>query len=376
MTSFTVQPKQRVASIDILRGIIMVIMALDHTRDFFMPQQFDPTDLTKASTGLFLTRFITHFCAPIFVFLAGTGAYLSFSRGKTKSEAARFLVTRGLWLIVLELTIVTIGWSLRLDFNLVFVQVMWALGISMIVLAALIYLPVKAIAAFGLAMILGHNAFDGVEFSHVNTTADTLWRFLHVPGIVNIGDNLNVYVLYPLIPWIGVMALGYSFGVLFTKAPFARQKILIRIGGLAILLFIIIRSLNLYGDPQPWSKQEVWYRTVLSFINVQKYPPSLDYLLITLGVANLALAGLENSKTRIAKILIVFGQVPLFYYILHLYVLKLMSVIAYIIFKPAEAPGLPYTYLAWAIGIIVLYFPCRWYRNYKMTHKQWWLSYL
>ncbi|GAA4903140.1 DUF1624 domain-containing protein [Mucilaginibacter defluvii] len=383
MTDFVVQPKKRIDSIDIVRGLIMVIMALDHARDFFMPQQFDPTDLTKASTSLFLTRFITHFCAPTFVFLAGTGAFLSFSRGKTKGEAAKFLITRGLWLILLEFTIIRFGWALNIAFDFVFVQVIWALGVSMIVLAGLIYLPRGVIATFALIMIFGHNALDGIKIAQLPAPWGTMWGILHVQGIIQLTGYTKVFILYPLIPWIGVMALGYVFGTIFKLDAVKRRPLLVAIGLSSLALFVILRFLNVYGDPNQWTDQGVWHRTILSFINVQKYPPSLDYLLITLGVCNLLLAAFEYAENGFTKIIIVFGRVPMFYYILHLYLLRLMAFIAYLVVTStgsgAKAQGgapLYFVYLMWLLAIIILYFPCRWYMRYKMTHKQWWLSYL
>ncbi|MBE9585414.1 DUF1624 domain-containing protein [Mucilaginibacter sp. JRF] len=383
MTDFVVKPKKRIDSIDITRGLIMVIMALDHTRDFFMPQQFDPTDLTRASTSLFLTRFITHFCAPTFVFLAGTSAFLFFSNGKTKGEAAKFLITRGLWLVFLEFTVIRFGWALNLNFDFVFVQVIWALGISMIALAGLIYLPRAAIAAIGLIMIFGHNALDGIKTDQMPAPWGTVWSFLHVQTIVQLTSYTKVFILYPLIPWIGVMAVGYVFGGLFKLDSAKRKPLLITIGLSSLALFVVLRLVNIYGDPNQWTDQGVWYRTILSFINVQKYPPSLDYLLITLGACNLLLAAFENAENGFTRIMVLFGRVPMFYYILHLYLLRLMAFIAYLIVKtanngtpPKDGASLYFVYLMWALAIFILYFPCRWYMKYKMTHKQWWLSYL
>ncbi len=387
MTNFVVQPKKRIESIDIVRGLIMAIMALDHTRDFFMPQNFNPTDLTKASTALFLTRFVTHFCAPTFVFLAGTGAFLSFSRGKTKAEASRFLFTRGLWLILLELTIIQFGWAVNIDYHFIFVQVIWALGVSMVVLSGLIFLPRAVIAAFGLILIFGHNALDGIKPSSFAYPMNSIWTILHVQGIAKLGEHSQAFILYPLIPWIGVMALGYVFGGIFKMDAAKRQPILIGIGLSSWLLFIVLRYFNIYGDPDNWVDQGVWHRTVLSFVNVQKYPPSLDYLLITLGMCNLLLAAFEYASNWFTRIMLVFGRVPLFYYILHLYLLHLMGIITYLAVTghapSANTPGqaspsapLYVVYLIWLAAVTLLYFPCRWYMKYKMTHKQWWLSYL
>lgn len=380
-------PKKRIESIDMMRGIVMVIMALDHTRDFFTITNFNPTDLTKASTALFITRFITHYCAATFVFLAGTGAFLSLRRGKTKGEAARFLISRGIWLIILELTLVNWGfsmdhgnWRFQMDYSLVFLQVIWVIGICMIILAALIYLPVRVIAIIGLALILGHNAFDHISTKSFNTIETDIWDLFHVQSMINYaGGTRHIFVLYPIIPWAGVMAAGYSFGTLYKMEAARRKKILATIGTAAIALFIVIRSFNLYGDPNHWTSQGTWYRTVLSFINAQKYPPSLDYLLITLGPVMLILAYLEGVKNKVTDIFLVFGRVPLFYYLCHIYLLQLLS---YITFRISTAMhisygfSLPVVYGVWLLAVFILYFPSKWFMQYKMTHKSWWLSYL
>jgi len=379
--------KKRIESIDVMRGIVMVIMALDHTRDFFTTTRFNPTDLTQASTALFITRFITHYCAATFVFLAGTGAFLSLSRGKTKGEAARFLLSRGIWLIILEVTLINWGfsmnhgtWQFQMDYSFVFFQVIWVIGISMIILAGLIYLPVEAIGIIGLILILGHNAFDNIAPKSLGETGGTFWQFLHVQSMFNYAHGTrHIFILYPIIPWIGVMATGYSFGTIFKLDAAKRKKLLVTIGCSALLLFVLIRSFNLYGDPDHWTKQPVWYRTVLSFINAQKYPPSLDYLLITLGPVMILLAYLEGVKNRVTDIFLVFGRVPLFYYLCHIYLLQLL---AYIAFKITEAEhitygfGLPVVYGVWLLAVFILYFPSNWFMKYKQTHKQWWLSYL
>ncbi|MEO8884452.1 MAG: heparan-alpha-glucosaminide N-acetyltransferase domain-containing protein [Mucilaginibacter sp.] len=372
MTGIAITSKKRIDSIDILRGIVMVIMALDHTRDFFQPIDFDPTDLTKASTALFLTRFITHYCAATFVFLAGTSAFLYLSRGKTKAQAAKFLLSRGLWLVLLELTIIHWGWGAEL-----FLQVIWAIGISMMVLALLIYLPKPVILIFGLLLIFGHDLFDHINTSSFTPTEQLAWAFLHVQQPVTLWGN-SFLVLYPLIPWVGVMATGYCFGTLFTLGAAVRKKWLLTLGLSAIGLFVIIRYFNFYGDASLWTTQGNLHRTILSFIDVSKYPPSLDYLLITLGPGMLLLAILENTQNTLTNIFVVYGRVPLFYYILHLYLLRLLSIIAGSISGLGDklSVGLPYVYLVWLFAVSLLYFPCRWYMKYKKDHKQWWLSYL
>ncbi len=330
MTPAAVPAKKRIESIDIMRGIVMVVMALDHCRDFLTHLNYDPTDLSKASSFLFLTRFVTHYCAATFVFLAGTSAYLSISRGKTKNEAAKFLLSRGLWLVFLELTIIRFGWIMNLDYHFIFLQVIWAIGISMIVLAALIYLPLPVIAAIGFILVFGHDLFDNLSTTAFSVAGKDIWDVLHVCGIVSFG-KVNVFFFYPLIPWIGVMALGYCFGTLFKMDEPKRRKLLITFGIGAIAIFIAIRSFNFYGDPSSWTNQYSWYRDVFSFIDVSKYPPSLDYLLITLGPVMLMLAALENVHNRVTSFFLVYGRVPLFYYILHLYLARLLSFLTFVV---------------------------------------------
>lgn len=371
MADIATPSKKRIDSIDILRGMVMVVMALDHTRDFFTFSNFDPTNLKVVSSALFLTRFITHYCAATFVFLAGTGAYLSLTRGKHKHDASRFLITRGLWLIVLELTVIHWAWG-----GGTFLQVIWAIGVSMIVLAFLIYLPKPVILLFGLLLIFGHNLFDKVDTTQFTNEGKTIWIFLHQQSPAHLWGDVNVFVLYPLIPWIGVMATGYCFGTLFTIDAAKRKKWLIILGCSAIVLFLIIRSFNFYGDPALWTEQYNLHRTILSFINVSKYPPSLDYLLITLGPGMLMLAYLENKSNKLTDIFVVFGRVPLFYYILHIYLIHLMAIITSTITGTDNNFSLPVVYLFWIVAVTILYFPSRWFMKYKKEHKQWWLSYL
>jgi uncharacterized membrane protein len=309
-------PRARLHSVDLVRGLVMVIMALDHVRDFFhvYAKSFDPLDPAKTYTALFFTRWITHYCAPTFVFLAGTGAFLSTARGKTKPELARFLLTRGLWLVVLELTLVRFGWFFNLDYSLSMVQVIWAIGCSMIVLGGLIYLPVRAIAAVGLVMIFAHNAFDGVRAESFGQLR-WLWVLLHESNVLQLPTGAFVFVAYPLIPWIGVMAVGYAFGEILTLERRRRRKTLFVLGAACIALFVLLRALNVYGDPSPWAEQEDAWRAMLSFLNTSKYPPSLLFLLMTLGPSILALALFDREPGRepgaVARPFIVFGRVPL-----------------------------------------------------------------
>ena len=399
---------RRVDSVDLLRGIVMVIMMLDHTRDFVHAGalQYDPTDLSRTYPALFFTRWITHFCAPIFVFLAGTGAYLQGLRGKSKRELSRFLVTRGLWLIVLEFTLVRAGVFFEVDYGsfLGFFQVIWVFGVSMICLAGLIHLPLGAVAAIGIAMILLHNLLDDVTVtryagpgSAVPGFVASLWILLHQGGFIfPLGaSGPPALVLYPLIPWIGVMAAGYVLGSVYEWDPAARRSWLLRNGALITLGFIVLRLVNFYGDPGHWSVQSTSTLTVLSFFRLQKYPPSLLYLMMTLGPALVALALFETRRPgRFGSFLVTFGRVPLFFYLLQWPVVHGIAIILSIAAdKPMDhllgnpfagaAPPAPdsgfslaVVYGAWVVGVLLLYPLCRWFAGLKARRRDWWLSYI
>lgn len=411
-------PRKRIDAVDLLRGIVMVIMMLDHTRDFVHSGAllFDPLDLRQTTVWLFLTRWITHYCAPSFVFLAGTGAYLQFMRGKSKSELSRFLVTRGIWLIVLEVTVVRAAAFFNLDPRfLFFLQVIWVIGFSMIVLAALIRLPLSVVAAIGVVMIFVHNVFDRFTVAPwqgpgtpIPTWSGKLWMLLHQPGVFPIGPKFPsplMFVLYPLIPWIGVMLAGYAFGALYKKDAATRRKWLLVIGGLATVLFVGLRAIDKYGEPQHWSRQKNFLFTVLSFINTTKYPPSLDFLLMTLGLAILALALFEPARAAMAagsasatsivrNFFVTFGRVPLFFYVLQWVAAHAISVVLHVAFgKPVrwlfQTPidwftnppsgngfGLIVVYLSWIGGVLLLYPLCKWFAGVKARRRDWWLSYL
>jgi uncharacterized membrane protein len=382
----------RLDSVDLLRGLVMVIMALDHTRDYFTAARFDPTDLTRTSAALFFTRWITHFCAPVFVFLAGTGAYLSLARGKSRRDLAWFLVTRGLWLIVLEFTVVRLAWAFNLNYSGgLFVQVIWALGVSMIALAGLIFLPRVAIAVIGLLMVAGHNLLDSIRPEALGPFA-TLWMVLHVQAPITLAGGYRVFIAYPLVPWIGVMALGYVFGVVLLHPEVERRRILLRLGAGLTLGFVVLRALNFYGDPRPWTAQTSGLYTLLSFVNTTKYPPSLLFLMMTLGPAIMALAWLERWRGAVARFFLVFGRVPLFFYILHLFLIHALAlgVGALVGHPPASfmvepflegmpkdwGYGLPVVYLVWAMVVLALYPVCRWFAELKARRREAWLSYL
>jgi uncharacterized membrane protein len=374
----------RVASIDILRGLAMVLMALDHVRDFFTDAHFDPLDLTRTSAPLFLTRWITHFCAPTFVLLAGVSAYLT-ARRCSRAELSRFLLTRGVWLVVLEVTLMSLVWTFNVRYEHgLFLQVIWALGVAMIVLAALIYLPVGEIAAYSLLIIFGHNLLDGLDPQTFGEWAP-LWSLLHVSEPIP-----HAFVAYPLVPWIAVMSLGYCIGSLFDLERERRKQWFVCLGAASLTLFVLLRTTNIYGDPADWSLQDTTMRTLLSFVDVQKYPPSLQYLLITLGAAFLSLAVLDSARGKFSEVLRTFGRVPLFFYVLHVALAHLAAGLialamgygtALLSDDFTQVPqqwgfGLPVVYLAWLLVVATLYPACRWYAAVKRRRDDWWLSYL
>jgi uncharacterized membrane protein len=381
----------RMNSVDILRGIAMVVMALDHVRDFFSGAHFNPLDLTKTTPYYFLTRWITHHCAPAFVFLAGTGAFLSLSRGKTPRELSWFLLTRGLWLVLMELTLIHVGWVFSVDYTLLWVQVIWAIGWSMVALSGLVLLPrwVVAVVAFG--MIGLHNLTDGVSPDSLGIFGWP-WQILHVQSPIFYAPGSVFIVAYPLIPWIGVMAAGYLFGSVLMQDEQKRRSDLYTIGFGLIGGFILIRAINIYGDMRPWAVQDSPLNTCLSFINTTKYPPSLLYLMMTLGPAIAILPLLERWKGFLAEFFLTFGRVPMFYYILHLYLIHTLAAIAaygtlgdagfmfakegFFGFPQVYGFSLTTVYLVWFAVIMVLYIPCRWFMGVKARNKSVWLSYL
>jgi uncharacterized membrane protein len=366
----------------------MVIMALDHVRDYFTNIRYDPLDLTQTSVELFFTRWITHFCAPVFVFLAGTGAFLSKSRGKPVNELSRFLWTRGLFLVVMELTVVRFGWQFNFSLTLLFVQVIWAIGVSMICLAALVRLPLRAIATIGIVMIVGHNALDGVAPGTFGPLAP-VWIFLHIQQPIPLSGSITLFPFYPLIPWIGVMAAGYAFGSLLLREPERRRKTLLRLGLALTVAFVVLRFANVYGDLHPWTPQKDAVYTFLSFLNTTKYPPSLDFLLMTLGPSIMALAWFERMGKE-GQFFAVYGRVPMFYYVVHLYVIHALVVVAgamegfdanallnlFILYPESHGFSLTVVYLVWIGVVLALYPACRWFADLKRRRKDVWLSYL
>jgi uncharacterized membrane protein len=387
----------RIQSVDILRGAVMIIMALDHTRDFFHQPAIiaDPLNPAITTIPIYFTRWITHFCAPTFVFLSGVSAYLSSLR-KTRAEASLFLIKRGLWLVLVEVTIVTFGITANPFFTFIVLQVIWAIGWSMVVLGILSRFSPKLVLIAGLLLFFGHNILDLVSLPKEGagkTAMDILFRATF--SIIPLDKTHVVAAVYAILPWSGVMLLGYSIGTWFNKAfpPQKRKVRLLQLGTGLMLLFIILRAINVYGDTRPWVKGDGFRFNLLAFLNTTKYPPSLLYLSMTLGPSCLALAFLENAKGRWKEVVSVYGRVPFFYYICHFYLLHLILIIAFFAtghgtseiispfipfnFRPATFGwGLPIVYLIWLFVVVVLYFPCRWYSEYKKSHNNWWLSYV
>lgn len=392
--------KSRIQSIDIVRGIAMVIMALDHVRDYFhvYANTDDPLNLATTTPLLFFTRWITHFCAPIFVFLSGTSIYLQSLR-KTKKELSVFLIKRGFWLIFVEVVIVAFAWTFLPALNIIPLGVIWSIGISMVLLGLLIHLPYKSILLLGFVIVFGHNLLDIPE-SAPGFKAGFWWDLLHHGYFApyQYADKHILLMIYPFVAWTGVMLLGYCAGVFFTTAytQEQRRKILLRTGLLLIGLFALLRFINIYGDPHPWQTQRTGLLSFFSFINVWKYPPSLLYLCITIGPALLLLSFVEKMNNRFTNIMTVFGRTALFYYILHLYFIHLFATVLFFIkghtmqeaiasveklpflfVLPGEGFGLAGVYMVWAGLVLALYPLCKAYDSYKTSHKEkWWLSYL
>ena len=385
--------RTRLSSIDTLRGLVMIVMALDHTRDFFANGGFNPRDVTD--TALFLTRWVTHFCAPTFIFLAGISAFLYGAQGRNNqahgtADVSRFLVTRGLWLVLIEFTVVRLGWSFDIHFSYFVAQVIFAIGVSMVALSAIVHLPRGAIAVIGLAMIAGHNALDGIKAEQLGAAAP-LWHLLHQPGLFDIAPGVKFFVLYPLIPWIGVMAAGYALGPVFTQERAARVQQLFMLGAAVTLGFFVLRATNLYGDPAPWAIQDNVLATVLSFINCEKYPPSLLYLGMTLGPALMLVAAFEWFRGPVADWIATFGRVPFFYYVVHIFLLHALAIVfAWVtigeigfLFGPLAGRkpttygmGLAGIYAVWLAVVVALYPLCRWFAGIKRRRTEWWWSYL
>lgn len=396
---------QRIAPVDILRGLAIVVMALDHVRDFTSNIAFEPEDMLHTFPALFFTRWVTHYCAPLFFFLAGTGAYLLLVRTQSPSRVSRFLWTRGLWLVFMELTIVWFAWTFLFPGHLA--GVLWALGWSMVLLAPLVRLPIGWTAAIALAVIAGHDLLDPIKASAFGPLG-WVWALLHVHTVIVVpGINWPMFVLFPIIPLAGVMAAGFAFGRILQNEPQRRVQIVAAIGFAATILFIVLRAFNAYGNPSaalaatspgPWHPQPTIAMSIVSFLNVEKYPTSLQFLLMTLGPALLLFALIDGvtfrgNIPRGLRPILVFGRVPFFFYVVHLFTIHLAAVAIYaVLHQPtewlfhgavmtAQKPAgsgipLPAVWLLWITIVVLLYFPCAAFAHLKERRRDWWLSYL
>ena len=387
---------KRLFSIDLLRGLIIVIMALDHTREFVNAGAlaFNPEDLTKTTYAFFFTRWITHFCAPVFAFTAGMGAFLRLERGGGKAEMSKFLLTRGLWLVLLEFTAVRFAFFFRFTLeDPTFLLVFWMLGISMIALAALIHLPFRALAAVSVAMIALHNLLDKISPAQFGGYG-WVWNVLHQPGLIY--PKPVVIAAYPLIPWIGVMAAGFCFARVYRLPDERRRKVLLTTGLAITAAFVLIRFANVYGDLRPWAAQPRSGYTLLAFLRTNKYPPSLLFLMMTLGPAIAFLGLVDRARPGTTNPFIVFGRTPQFYFIVHIAVIHLFGIaLGYarygaqpFLWQPPPGAGgsavyppdygwsLMTTYLVWMAVVMTMYPLCRWLANLKASRREWWLSYL
>ena len=387
----------RIDSIDLLRGLVMIIMALDHTRDFFHKDAWTDSPLNLATTTPFLyfTRWITHLCAPIFVFLAGSGAYFQSLRKDTKLLSL-FLIKRGLWLLLIELVVMDFAFSFDIHYTLFVLQTIWSIAISMIILGLMIWLPFPVIFATGLLIVLGHDTLDFFESSH--PSPGWWYNLLHLPGSYKLWDGHLLFIFYPFLPWAGLMMLGYCFGKLFLMYDGAKRKSMLLALGIGVLAFFtFLRLTNTYGDPGHWSVQRNGVYTFLSFMNVQKYPPSLLYMCATVGIGIIFLALVGNLKNGLTRFITVFGRVPFFYYIIHFFVIHTICMILYLsrghsfadglknvqggfvpkFVAPGEGYSLLTVYIIWISIILALYPLCKWFSEYKQAHREkWWLSYL
>lgn len=379
--------RPRIASVDLLRGLVMIVMALDHVRNYFATTAGPPEALADPGLALFLTRWITHFCAPVFVFLAGVSAWLyRKNTGAGDAELRRFLISRGAWLVVAEFLLINPLWPLWID-GYVVGQVIWAIGWSMVVLGLALPLGRRAIGMLGLLIVFGHNLLDGISAEAAGALSP-LWMFLHEEGLVELAEGWHLYIVYPVLPWIGVMMTGYAAGWLLTDGRDWKRTAYLA-GGSAVALFVLLRVTNLYGNPADFAAGATLAESIIHFLNVEKYPPSLQYLLMTLGPALLLMPVLERWNGRAADRVSVFGRVPFFYYVLH-FALIYAAAIAWsyarygqafwwfrgeAAFPPEYHFNLASAYVVWVLVVAALYPACRWYAGVKRRRRDLrWLS--
>lgn len=389
MTSATALPtastlSQRLLSIDALRGLVILFMLLDHVREtFFLHRQVsDPMAIDTTEPALFVSRTLAHLCAPVFVLLTGLSAYLYGEKHQGRSDVSAFLFKRGLFLVVLEFTLVNFAWTFQLPPSVIYMQVIWAIGVSMIALALLVWLPRSALLVLGVAIIAGHNLLDGLHFP-VGSALHVPWAILHERGWIEFSDSLRLRTSYPVLPWVGVIALGWCLGPWFARSmPAATRQRYLLLGGLAALLgFVALRLLNGYGEA-PWAVQADTVHTLMSFFNITKYPPSLLFLALTLGVGLLLLLGFERAQQRPwISALAVFGAVPMFFYLLHLYVLKVayLACVALLGLNQGSYFGFDTVWAVWLVAVLLalaLYVPVRWFAALKARRRDIaWLKY-
>ena len=381
--------RRRLAAIDTLRGLVVVLMALDHTRDYFGRMPFSPVDLAQAGSLLFLTRWVTHFCAPVYIFLTGVSAFLYETKHHSRQRLARFLLSRGLWLIAVELLLINAVWQTGWH-GLIFIQVIWVIGVSMVLLAGMIYLPPAAILIIAAAAVLGHNLLDGIEREAWGGLA-WLRTLLHQRGWVPTGPgHFGVVVIYPLVPWFGVMAAGYLAGPVFLADRARRKRLLTRVGWGMCALFLVLRAGGIYGDPNAWALHERGpIFSLLALLNATKYPPSLQFLLMTLGPALILLPRLEGHQGVAKRALTVFGSVPFFFYVLHVPLINLINHLwnwavydrfSHFLYGRVAPEGyqgsLLLTYPAWLLVLAIMFPACRWFADIKRRRHRWWMSYL
>lgn len=373
----------RIGAIDALRGLVMLLMLVDHAREFFLlDQQVSDPMASNTAPALFFTRLGAHLCAPVFVALTGIGAWLyGASRGGT-GAASGFLFKRGLFLVTLEWSVVNFAWSFDWTPATIFLQVIWAIGLSMIALSGLVYLPRAGLAAAGLVIVLGHNLLDPISFAP-DTWAQGAWAILHERGFIDLPWGGRARTSYPVLPWIGVIALGYAIGPWFARSvdPRTRRRRLVALGCCAIALFVVLRTINLYGEPTPWTVGATPLATIMSFLNLTKYPPSADFLLLTLGTGALVLTALDAAPRRARVWLMVFGGAPLFFYVLHLYALHLLNRVAQIMWGADDSglfsvPGVGWIWLIAGAVAVPCWFACRWFAARKRRSGKWWMRYL
>lgn len=382
ITPVALPAPSREASVDLLRGLVMVLMVLDHVRAYLSNVNFDPLDLGQTTVPLFMTRWITHFCAPIFVLLAGMSARMA-GRTQSRPELARFLATRGLWLILLEVTVISFGWYFTFTFSHgIILQVIWAIGVAMLALSALIFLPTRAIAAIAIMIIAGHNSLDAIVPRP--GLAGDLWRLLHVQSPL---ATVPVLAIYPVLPWIGVMALGYVLGGAFRRTASERQVEFLLIGASMVVVFVLLRAAAVYGDPAPWLDGP---RAALGFLRTTKYPPSLQFVLMTIGPGLIALAFIDRLQGVARKVLLAYGRVPLFFYATHIYLVHLAAMatsallgfgamtaaVLFLDMPDSYGVGLAAVYAAWIGLLAVLYPMCVWFGRLKRRGRGWWWSYM